>query len=245
MPEMLIGKSVHLYKPGEDRKVEADVVLSNGMFTFEVTEKEWVEQPEQVSLKHDPKSGTVTMTHRGRPEVVADYKPRVLWGEQEGEPFTMLDARMRINRGPYFLPLQVYEAHSLLRGAHVHEYEAPAEAIRVAFNVNHVGWMQGESAEIPNGRISPWTTSEAAGIMWEPKETGTELQSIHYLSQRFIPLVQVLLELWTGEKIGIQAVEVYLREAGWCSLESGRDHSTTPPKYPLLSESDLTMELLA
>lgn len=239
----MTGKSVHLSKPGNDRKVEADVARSRGMFTFEA--KEWLEQPEQVSREHDPESGTVTMTHWGRHEIVADYKPRVLWGEHEGEPFTVLDARMRIKSGPYVLPIQTYEAYSLLRGAHVHEYEAPAEAVRVAFNINHAGWTHGEPIDIPNGRISPWATSEAAGLIWEPKETETELQSIHYLSQRFIPLVQVLLELWTGEKIGIQAVDIYLPEMGWCSLESGRDHSTKPPRHPLLNMSDLAMETLA
>ena len=240
---MLTESSVHLFKPGQDHKVEADVALSGGRFTFEV--KQWVEQPEQVSLEQNPETGTVRLTRRGRHEVVADYKPRILWGEQDGKPFTVLDARMHLKNSLISLPIQVYEAYSLLRGAHVHEYEAPAEAVRVAFSLNHGGWLQGEPVDIPTGRISPWNTPEGAGLMWEPNEIGTELQSIHYLSQRFIPLVQALLELWTDEKVGIQTVDVYLKEIGWCTLESGRDHSAKAPRHPLLNERDLTMDTLA
>ncbi|MBM9432285.1 HEPN domain-containing protein [Flaviflexus equikiangi] len=222
-------------------KVPAELVLSGGLFSFQL--EEWIEVPRQVTVEDRP--GSRVISHRGRQEIIADYQPRVIWGEKDGIPFTVLDAHMRMEAGSSLLPAQVYEARSILLGAHVKNAETLAQGIRATFEVNHVGWMGQEPIDISQGRIGPWATSNGAGLTWEPKDDRARHITIHTLRERFIPKVQVLLQLWTGRVIGVQDVEIRIKDVGWCSLETVCDDRAIPLQQTLLNPSTLSIDTVA
>lgn len=213
---MVESKNVWLGVVGSKPKTRATLETIGGFYVLRP--EEWIEPVQQVDVIRDPDGHVMGFNEGSRRGVVADFKPRPLWGEVEGEPFTVLDARMSTATGRKFLPAQVYEAGSILWGAHVDAEEAPAEAIRVAFLIRGAGWAGSDPVQIEQGRISPWSSERGPGLIWEPKGDHT----IYSLRQGFPPIPRALLQLWTEEEVEVQAMQVRLPVAGWCTVESPR-----------------------
>lgn len=208
--------------------------------SFVLRPEEWIEPPQQIDVLRAADGRVTGFSEGNRRGVVADFKPRPLWGDMDGEPFTVLDARMSTETALMFLPAQVYEAGSILWGAHVEAEEFPAEAIRVAFSIRGAGWADSDPVQIEQGHISPWSSDHGPGLAWEPNEP----QAIYVLRQRFPPILQALLQLWTEGKAEVRAVQVRIHGAGWCTVEYPESPVKAPPRS-LLPLAVLDMGLVA
>lgn len=231
-------RPVRLGAPGDALSVSATLEVAGGQFALRP--ETWIERPQQITIRHSD-AMNISLDVGDRPGVVADFKPRPLWGEENGEPFTVLDARMSVEEG-WGLPQQVYRANVILRGAHIESEESPAEALRVAFSLSGAGWSDGDPARLEEGRgrISPWNSGHGPGLTWEPVTPHT----VYGLRQRISPIPLALLRLWTGEPIGVRALEVRIEGVGWCQLESPE----SPPKVSagsLLSPTQLDRGIIA
>lgn len=184
--------------------------------SFVLRPEKLIEPPEQINITRDADGRVSSWTEGNRRGVVADFEPRPLWGEEDGDLFTVLDARMSIETTFKFLPLQVYEGGSILWGAHVDAGEISAEAIRVALSIRSAGWSDGDPVQLSHGRISPWTSDSGPGLTWEP----THVHEVHTLRQRFPPILLALLQLWTDREVGVREMQVHIIGSGWCTLET-------------------------
>src|SRR5699024_7101466 len=126
---------VRLGKPGEAPSIWATWENAGGAFVLRP--EKWIEAPQQVNERWS--AGFLIRDIGDRPGKVADFKPRSLWGDQDGELFTVLDARMSLETG-WGPPQQVYEARAILWGAHIMSEESPADAVRIAFSLKTAGW---------------------------------------------------------------------------------------------------------
>jgi hypothetical protein len=231
-------RRVRIGVAGNEPSIWAILETHDGSFVLRP--EEWVEPPQQIGITRAADGRITSWTEGNRRGVVADFQPRPLWGRSDDGPFTVLDARMSTETTWRFPPAQVYEAGSILWGAHTDAEESPAEAIRVAFAVRGTGWVNGEPVQTEQGRISPWCSDHGPGLIWEPNDHHT----VHVLRQRFPPIVQALLQLWTEGQAGVRAVQVRIRGAGWCTIESPE----SPPKAPtrsLLPLAKLDMGIVA
>lgn len=207
--------------------------------SFVLHPEEWIESPQQVGITRAADGRITSWTEGNRQGAVADFKPRPLWGDSDGEPFTVLDARMSTETAWMYLPAQVYEAGSILWGGHVEAEESPAEAIRVAFSIRGAGWGDADPVQIEQGHISPWSSDHGPGLTWEPNDP----QAIYVLRQRFPPILQALLQLWTEGQTEVRAVQVRIPGAGWCTVESPGSPTKSPPRS-LLPLAGLDMGLV-
>lgn len=224
---------------GSEPSVWATLETHGGSFVLRP--EEWVEPPQQIGITRAVDGRITSWTEGNRRGVVADFKPRPLWGESDDGPFTILDARMSTEITWRFLPTQVYEAGSILRGAHIDGEESPAEAIRVAFTIRGTGWADGDPVQTRQGRISPWGSDDhGPGLMWEPNDP----HAVHVLRQSFPPILQALLQLWTEGQVDVRAAQVRIRGAGWCPIESPESPTKSPPRS-LLPLAELNMGIVA
>lgn len=231
---MVKSRNVRLGVVGSKPHTWATLETTGGFFVFRP--EEWIEPVQQVDVIRDPDGHVTGFSEGSRRGVVADFKPRPLWGEVEGEPFTVLDARMSTVIGWKLLPAQVYEAGSILWGAHVDAEEASAEAIRVSFSIRGAGWAGCDPMQTEQGRISPWSSERGSGLTWEPKGNHT----IYSLRQGFPPIPRALLQLWTEEEVEVQAIQVRLPVAGWCAVESpGVSIKKSPRSWLPLNKLDM------
>jgi hypothetical protein len=198
----------------------------------------WIEEPQQVSIKRS--GGSISMSYGNRQGIVADFQPRPLWGIEEGRPFTVLDARMTIKDGFTFSPTQVYEAGSILWGAHVEGRDSAAQALRVTFSLPWTGWSDDEAATLDQGRLSHWNDGKAPGLLWEPSQPHT----VHNLTQRFPPLLTALFQLWAGYPVHTEESQVLIHAVGWCPVESAWSPQGGPQRS-FLNLGDLTVRKIA
>lgn len=207
--------------------------------SFVLRPEGWIEHPQQIEITRASDGRITSWTTGNRQGVVADFKPRPLWGQSGDGPFTVLDARMSMETTWMDLPAQVYEGGLILWGAHIAE-GAPAEAIRVNFSVRGTGWGDGDPVQIEQGRISPWGSDYGPGLAWEPNAPHT----VHDLRQRFPPILQALLQLWTDGQVEVRLVQVRLEGAGWCTIASP-EPPTEASTRSLLPLAELDMSFVA
>ncbi|MGO1536898.1 MAG: HEPN domain-containing protein [Yaniella sp.] len=222
--------------------VEATLEISQGDFVFRVLPGKYVEWPGQMRVRHlSPHE--VVIDHGYRPGVVADNEPRVLWGFDEGVPFTVFGARMSV-AGSHPLascPPQLYRARTILRGAHLVSEQEHVRAIRCAFPIRRRKWGHEVPVRIQQGTLSAWNDSSWPGLVWEPEQA----QSLHFLSQRFLARIHALLELWTAIDVAPPQVEVQLEDSGWYILETSNFERTKPFSGDLLALESLSLENIA
>lgn len=199
----------------------------------------WIEEPQQVKMNW--KGDTVaSMDFGNRLGIVADFQPRVLWGLENGRPFTILDARMTIELAfGISLPPQVYEANHVLWDAHIEAFDTPAEAVRLALPIRWLGWNEQETVVLDEGRLSAWSDENHPGLAWVPAQPS----SVQELTQQFPTVVTTLFQLWTEKKTSVSSIEVQIANVGWCTLKSISAQPTTVTQ-PLLDLDNLTLEVV-
>ncbi|WP_133159055.1 HEPN domain-containing protein [Arthrobacter glacialis] len=202
--------------------------------------EKWVEEPQQVKIERRDDT-VVSMAFGNRLGVVADFQPRVLWGVEDGRPFTVLDARMTIELGSSFgHPPQIYEAKHVLWDAHIVGFDSPAEAVRIALPIRGLGWSNQETLFTDDGQLSAWSNPNRPGLVWEPAQSN----SVHNLTQQFPTVVTTLLQLWTEKETSACLIEVRIENVGWCTLKSTTDPSTILTQ-PLLALNKLTLGIVS
>lgn len=206
---------VQLGAVGEKPTVASSVEADQSRFVFHPAT--WVEQPRQISRRMH--GGSLIIDFGGTKEVVADFVPRPLWGLNDGTPFTILDARMRIGDSRAGSPLQRYESNKILFGAHVLGLQELANGLRVSFTVAHGGWMDNQQFALQDGStLEPWLHGEHPGLTLRLEEP----QPIDDLTQRMTASFTAMLSLWADRPIDLASVEVHLPHHGWCPVQSAR-----------------------
>lgn len=201
---------------GQEPTTPATIETVEGGFVFRL--KEWIEQPEQVHMEDRGDAGMAMWM--GHPvNVVNDFEPRSLWGLRGGEKFTVLDARMHVDDGSNFLPLQRYEASRLLDGAHVNGPDTKAVAVRYDFSRPDAGWLATPGIATRAGLLEAWQDELCSGLIWTPHEG----ESIHRLAHRFPTTLTALLHLWTGRSIDITRTQILLPDGQWYPLVEARE----------------------
>lgn len=212
---------------GEKPTTSSTLDVVNQHFRF--SPQDWIEPPQQVEV-----IGPGVFDVGGRPGVVADYKPRSLWGLYNSRPFTVLGAKMSLEPESPFYDRQVYEAEAIFWGAHIRESLNKPEALRLTFSLPAVGWEHDKPVTLDQGRLSSWYEGRNPGLEWE----STASPDVHSLLRRSIPILTTMLHLWTGKTISVLSTQVRLAEAGWCTVE-------VPPSAPRPSgQSFLELEAL-
>ncbi|MFK0040777.1 HEPN domain-containing protein [Paenarthrobacter sp. NPDC090517] len=235
-PKLIQQRQVLLGTPGQEPTTPATLSLEDQC--FRLRPEKWVEEPQQVSLRRT--SDHVTFDLGNRRGVVEDFEPRPLWGLEDGNPFTVLDARMSVELGTRFAPLQVYETESILWGVHVDGPNSHGEAVRLSFSLSRGDWVNDEPITLAGGRLSPWSQGNRPGLTWEPSSRHT----VHSLTQRFPTLLTALFHLWTGSPTGVCVTQVHMQAKGWCDWEFVQD---APPvaSRSLLPLNKLDLKVVA
>lgn len=230
-------RRVLLGVPGKEPATPAFLDVQDDRYVLRP--EKWVEEPQQVKINR--KNDTVVSIDFGnRLGVVADFQPRILWGFENGRPFSILDARMIVDSNfNLSWPSQTYEASNILWDAHIEGFDSPAEAVRITFPIPWHGWNNQETVFLDEGHLSAWSDTNLPGLVWEPAEPST----VHKLTQQFPTIVTTLFHLWTEKETSACLIEVRIENVGWCRIKSTTGPSTTFAR-PLLVLNKLTLEVV-
>ncbi|WP_143181016.1 HEPN domain-containing protein [Glutamicibacter sp. 0426] len=223
-----------------DQNLTTPAVLSldNGCYTLRP--ERWIEEPQQVKINRRG-ADVISIELGNRLGEVADFQPRVLWGVDNGRPFTVLDARMTVELDFNFdWPSQIYKANHILWDAHISGFDSPALAVRVALPIRGLGWPDQETLLTDAGRIGAWSDSNRPGLVWEPAHSN----SVRKLTQEFPKIVTTLLQLWTGKETSACSLEVRIKNLGWCTIKS-TDAPANILTQPLLPLNKLTLSVVS
>ncbi|UNX55350.1 hypothetical protein MF406_03500 [Georgenia sp. TF02-10] len=224
---------------GSEPRIPAEITVTGDRYL--IRPETFLEPARQAIVRQTAEFSWV-IDHGGPPRVVEDFLPRTLWGLNGGEPFTVLDARMKVDWGGWG-PTQSYEAHQFLRGVHVTNDRVPVGGLRLAFPVRQPGgWIRQQPVDAPQGILAAWSTGAQLGLQWQtttPRPLGS--MAFHH-SESFA----ALLSLWTGKRVGVSHLEVDVPNEGWHRVELVSTHSHHEESFTeLLPLSDLTLEVIA
>lgn len=154
----------------------------------------------------------------GIPETVSDFEPRTLWAMLDGQPCTLLDAKMGVKHKGFDL-IQTYEGSRLLRGAHLDGEDAVVEGVRMVLPVPGAGWSGDSPVTTELGTVSGWAGKRGPGIEFRPAQP----VRVWDLTQHTKSDITVLPRLWSSRDEPHTQVELLVPGVGWCPFGSVAD----------------------
>lgn len=218
--------------PGSDPKVSSTLHLRADGYV--AVPSSFLEPARQ--LRRSRSGSTHTIRIGGPQDVVDDYLPRTLWGVDDGEPFTLLDAKMGVEADFS----QSYDGSQILQGVHVANDEAEVTGVRLTFRgTGDRGWL-GEQVHVSeHGELRPWDHDGRPGLEWRPPRP-VPLRSLAFRQSHTLP---TLLTLWTARNVDVLDLQVQVPGTGWRRVEHLRRRSSASGDRPSdllpLNELDL------